>query len=1204
MARVAAETDNAPGAGARLAEKVVAAFSRQDLPPQEETSADAARWGCLTPLDALVLSVPLLGPLKGRSAREFRYRMRLRTAPDGALLVQLYDQRVTNPRNMCWRSEPHAGWVAAYAGEAAAADFERCLRGRLPEAPPSPRHFPVEPSDAMYRVAAATASAVPPAKRRRVDGNKGVCTAQQPEAPIRRPAFPEPRDYSPLRLGLSGEWELAPGLRLRLAAPQIPAPVYRRLQGKLTSSAKQEVGWPYLLSLVHAVLPGVSDSAARCGALSLLLCQECNGERYGPGETRWGGHYGSGDRVVPPPDFSAERPKPGSYAPSEFPSVGGALGQAFRAVCFKWIADTVGIPCRLSEGSPPEVIVVLPTDSGQPLCGPQPPSCPFSFAEYRVEVMRPISGSGLLKQLGAAAAPRLHGRQRLTLGSFGAPRAPRSALRVLHELGDGATAKVYLARLWERDLALKIFWDPKLGEAELAAARRMGLLSDRGPGADPDCSSLRAVLGMATAEVPQGSGRRAAYMLLEYLPHTAQELLDTPQPMGDVAVVAIGGGRALRYMHSRGFLHRDVKPLNLLIRRDLASGRILDCKLADLGLALPLASARHHSYTQHSGDTHTPGYLAPEVAAGAQGERMALWSEAADVYALGLSLAMLATACPEPTRARQLVLAAQGASAEGSFFARGCLSADPRARPTASQVVDLAEAHRDSAAVLDTAAAEVSEHSGDEEASAQEPELEAQELAWRERLASHVPPQLSALCAPSAWCTAPDPPASGSAQHASEQYNREHLLPAEEPMMDGFIDPGRTQELRIDEDYEYDPSVAREVLLLDARRDGRLRQARDLLRLLCRTATYEARCLLAAAAVYAFFPVPDGTHGCEEKFAQYMEKHERYLHREMEITGQADAVWPMQLVHFSQCRHISLLYKYFAGVSGVPAALVRGFKDTNGHAWVWLWGSSRTDSLELLKDAVQDRRAGWAGPELRVFDNWDGVRSGACKREFRRLAPAPRPGQRVRGGSLPQGNAVPRGCPVGDLSWDELDAGLPTVALPLSVARRALPVALKCNTFHPLLGLLPDAASSGDGCVLRIASHCGSLQQWLAAEGGEETHSLDLCVTERRLRDGLAAVHRGGFTHGRVTADSVLLRVGPGGTVAGSLLWPPPGGLPDCAAAGPQQDREALEGLLRAAAAARNRRVRQLLPEDGQAARTGASGGARRWGRDGAEAQQ
>ncbi|QEE62642.1 serine/threonine protein kinase [Salinibacterium sp. dk2585] len=126
-------------------------------------------------------------------------------------------------------------------------------------------------------------------------------------------------------------------------------------------------------------------------------------------------------------------------------------------------------------------------------------------------------------------------------------------------------------------------------------------------------------------------GADCAFLVMELIDgHDLRtRLLEGPLPPTEVAVIGRHLAEALTYTHSRGVVHRDVKPGNILLPRRDGEATGAPAKLADFGIARIVDGAR---LTATGTVLGSAGYFSPEQALGAP------LTGASDFYSLGLVL--------------------------------------------------------------------------------------------------------------------------------------------------------------------------------------------------------------------------------------------------------------------------------------------------------------------------------------------------------------------------------------------------------------------------------------------------------------------------------------------------------------------------------------------------------------------------------------
>jgi serine/threonine protein kinase len=198
--------------------------------------------------------------------------------------------------------------------------------------------------------------------------------------------------------------------------------------------------------------------------------------------------------------------------------------------------------------------------------------------------------------------------------------------RLLRRLGEGGMGSVYLAYKQDtaQQFAIKVLSD------QLALNRAYLDRFHREAKSGALLNHPNIVRCIAAGQDP-ATGKH--YLAMEYVdgPST-HALLDRlgRLPVGDVVHIALDIARALEYLHARNYVHRDIKPDNILITQAGLA------KLADLGLAKRMDDASQLTAT-HQG-FGTPYYMPYEQAISAKRA-----DSRSDIYALGATLYHLLT---------------------------------------------------------------------------------------------------------------------------------------------------------------------------------------------------------------------------------------------------------------------------------------------------------------------------------------------------------------------------------------------------------------------------------------------------------------------------------------------------------------------------------------------------------------------------------
>lgn len=201
------------------------------------------------------------------------------------------------------------------------------------------------------------------------------------------------------------------------------------------------------------------------------------------------------------------------------------------------------------------------------------------------------------------------------MSSEGKTRSGIEGYKLLSKLGKGGMATVYLGvqECFDRQVAIKVMHpnaqDKSHGERFIHEAKVVAKLNH------PNIVSVYDV----------GISGKFHYMAMEYLPGgDLSERIAQGLSQEKAISITKALASALDYAHSKGYLHRDVKPDNILFKEDGTA------VLTDFGIAK--AKTPNANLTQIGQVVGTPKYMSPEQSKGAELDAQS------DLYALGVLL--------------------------------------------------------------------------------------------------------------------------------------------------------------------------------------------------------------------------------------------------------------------------------------------------------------------------------------------------------------------------------------------------------------------------------------------------------------------------------------------------------------------------------------------------------------------------------------
>ncbi len=197
---------------------------------------------------------------------------------------------------------------------------------------------------------------------------------------------------------------------------------------------------------------------------------------------------------------------------------------------------------------------------------------------------------------------------------------------VIRAVGRGSSGTVFLAHdpYYGRDVAIKVYRSTVDDDADRARTTRKMFMSEA------------HMVGMLQhpniLPIYDAGEEHGLYYIVSEFVHGARTLAaytrpDNLLPVDDVLAIMFKCAKALHYAHSRGVIHRDVKPSNLMLTTDS------DLRLIDFGIAL----VSDAEISRIEGIAGSPSYMSPE-----QVQSLDL-THRSDLYSLGAVMYELLT---------------------------------------------------------------------------------------------------------------------------------------------------------------------------------------------------------------------------------------------------------------------------------------------------------------------------------------------------------------------------------------------------------------------------------------------------------------------------------------------------------------------------------------------------------------------------------